>query len=298
MAAATLAPAEAWRDIGQPRGLTPIAARIMMATASWRLQTARTTNKPLGHILEDVALVDFAKKCAQWDGKAGDGSKSSLDAFVDQAMNAARIAPAHRAALQTEMAQAIADRNREIPPELCRPVFEERGPGGAKRNEPVAPAAARASKWAEQLLLITAATSEELGIPPRLLGTRSDAETVARQMSEGGAAVLSNAAILKGWRRSQIGERWLAFLSGDGALVADSTTQLGLCWRSLQAKPLGDDVHSSVSGQTASRPAAKGAKAAKSKPSKAKATAPAAQGKSKQRITKKTQGYGRLSTEK
>jgi ribonuclease D len=224
--AATLAPAQAWRDVGHVRGLTPIAARIVMATASWRLQTARTINKPLGHVLEDSALVDFARKCAHWDGS------STLDGFVDQAMGAARIAPAHRPTLQAEMAHRIADRESAIPPELVRPDI---GPIHG-RPIPLAPAIARQVKWAEQLVLVTTATSEELGIAPRLLCNRSDTEHFARDYSNGGIAAVADASVLRGWRRAQIGDRWLAFFAGTGALVADANTQLGLRWRWLDAQ--------------------------------------------------------------
>lgn len=222
-AAVRVSPDGAWRDVGGTRGLTALAARIVMATASWRLATARVSNRPLSHVLDDAALVDFAKRCAQW---RGDGS---LDEYLGNAMTQAKIPPAHRETLMHEMAAAIADKHRVLPPELMRPdTGPPHGRGGAAM-------VGRAAKWAEQLLLIAAVAADECGIAVRLLATRGDAEAFARLADEG--AALDGHPALATWRRGPLGQRWQAWLAGAGALVADRTAATGLKWIAVAAVP-------------------------------------------------------------
>ncbi len=222
-AAVHVAPHEAWRDVGGTRGLTAMAARFVMATAAWRLATARLSNRPISHVLDDAALVDFAKRCGQWRGD------SSVDEFLLATMNQAKIPSGHRDTLLVEMAAAIADRHRVIPPELLRP---DTGPPHA-RGGASAGMVGRAAKWAEQLLLIAAVTADDFGIAVRLLATRGDAEAFARLADEG--RPLDTHAALATWRAASLGQRWVAWVGGHGGLMADRTATLGLKWHNFAA---------------------------------------------------------------
>ena len=264
-AAVRVSPDGAWRDVGGTRGLTALAARIVMATASWRLATARVSNRPLSHVLDDASLVDFAKRCAQW---RGDGS---LDDYLGNAMTQAKIPPAHRETLMHEMAAAIADKNRVLPPELMRP---DTGPPHARSGASHA-MVGRAAKWAEQLLLIAAVAADEFGIAVRLLATRGDAEAFARLADEG--ASLDGHPALVTWRRGPLGQRWQAWLVGAGALVADRTAATGLKWMLLPAR---------VSSNPPKRASAKPKTTAQAKP-KTKAK-PVAKAKAKAKPSKKS----------
>ena len=222
-AAVNVSPHDAWRDVGGTRGLTAVSARFVMATAAWRLATARLSNRPISHVLEDGALVDFAKRCGQW---RGDGS---VDEFLLATMNQAKIPSGHRDTLLVEMAAAIADRHRVIPPELLRP---DTGPSHARGG--ASPGmVGRAAKWAEQLMLIAALTADEFGIAVRLLATRGDAEAFARLADEG--RPLDTHAALATWRAASLGQRWVAWVGGHGGLLADRTAMLGLKWHHFTA---------------------------------------------------------------
>ncbi len=222
-AAVRVSPHDAWREVGGTRGLTAVAARFVMATAAWRLATARIANRPLSHVLEDVALVDFAKRCGQW---RGDGN---VDEFLLAAMNQAKIPSGHRNTLLVEMAAAIADKHREIPPELLRP---DTGPSHG-RSGAASGMVGRAAKWADQLLLIAAVTADDFGIAVRLLATRGDAEAFARLADEG--RPLDTHAALATWRVATLGQRWRAWVAGHAGLIADHTAPTGLRWHSVLA---------------------------------------------------------------
>ena len=258
-AAVRVSPHEAWRDVGGTRGLTAVAARFVMATAAWRLATARLSNRPISHVLEDGALVDFSKRCGQW---RGDGS---VDEFLLATMNQAKIPSGHRDTLLVEMAAAIADRHRVIPPELLRP---DTGPpharGGASPGM-----VGRAAKWAEQLLLIAAVTADDFGIAVRLLATRGDAEAFARLADEG--RPLDTHAALATWRAASLGQRWVAWVGGHGGLMADRTAALGLKWHHCTAITVTTPSH--VATDTVVAPPSLRGKASAGKASAGKASA-------------------------
>jgi ribonuclease D len=224
--AVRLDPEQSWRDVAGIRGLTPLAARIVMATAQWRLVTARTSNRPLSHIVDDNSLLEFAKQCAQWRGHG------NIDEVVTQHMNVAKIPPAHRDSLMTAMAKAIADKDRVIPPELLRPDTGPNDPANARQYRNQA-SNGRAAKWAEQLMTIAAVTADETGIAVRLLATRSDAESFARRADDN--EDLASHPVLATWRRQPLGQRWLSWLAGRGAIVVGTVSPLGLAWREIEA---------------------------------------------------------------
>ncbi|MBP9088713.1 MAG: hypothetical protein KBG15_21495, partial [Kofleriaceae bacterium] len=257
-AAVRVSPHEAWRDVGGIRGLTAVAARFVMATAAWRLATARLSNRPISHVLDDVALVDFAKRCGQW---RGDGI---VDEFLLSTMNHAKIPSGHRDTLLVEMAAAIADKHRVIPSELLRP---DTGPPHA-RGGTASGMVGRAAKWAEQLLLIAAVTAEDFGIAVRLLATRGDAEAFARLADEG--RPLESHAALATWRVASLGHRWREWLAGRGSLIADRTAALGLKWHSLVA-PAGMAPVDAVGKASAGKASAGKASAGKASAGKASA---------------------------
>lgn len=218
LTAAELDPAHAWRDVNGLRGLTATGARIAMATAAWRLRMGRLHNRPLGHILDDQSVGEFARRCQTWRG-GGD-----VEAFLAEQMQAARIAPGQREALASEIAATLAA-NAPVPDSL---VSGPRPP--SQGSGPLSP---RASKWAEQLLAIAALVAEETHIPVRFWATRSEAEAFARLYDQGGPAAVAALPAVGSWRHERLGARWQAWLAGQAALVADRAASVGVRWVEL-----------------------------------------------------------------
>jgi ribonuclease D len=78
------------------------------------------------------------------------------------------------------------------------------------------------------LIAIVQLVAEQLGIAPRLLATRADAEELARAVDEHGLAGADALQPMTGWRREVIGQAWIGWLTGTLALVGDADTPHGL----------------------------------------------------------------------
>jgi ribonuclease D len=90
------------------------------------------------------------------------------------------------------------------------------------------PSSQRAQRWAELMISIVHLIADRLGIAPRLLATRSDAEELARAVDEGGLDGAQSLPALTGWRREVIGQPLLDWLSGKVALGGDLESPSGL----------------------------------------------------------------------
>ncbi|MBA2543904.1 MAG: HRDC domain-containing protein, partial [Deltaproteobacteria bacterium] len=61
LAAATLAPEDAWRSINGLRGLDPLGLAVVRALAAWRFRVANDLDKPLGWVLPEKLVIDLAR---------------------------------------------------------------------------------------------------------------------------------------------------------------------------------------------------------------------------------------------
>jgi ribonuclease D len=80
---------------------------------------------------------------------------------------------------------------------------------------------ARAQRWTEMLLAIVQLVADQTGVSARLLGTRADAEELARTVDERGMAATEALPAMTGWRRDVIGRSWAGWLTGELVLVGD-----------------------------------------------------------------------------
>ena len=198
--AATISPEDAWREVGGARSLDLAGRAAARRLASWRQLHAEEHNKPPSWILGDKALVELARARPK----------------DERGLRAVKLPESgRRFAAELVAAIALADTDPRDGLELGAAA----GPGGS-----------RAQVWEEIILALVQAASEETGIPARYLGTRGDAEDLARALEARTDRSWDEVAhpMLRGWRREVIGGRVLAWLRGDAALVADPGATSGV----------------------------------------------------------------------
>jgi ribonuclease D len=174
VAAIVTEPEEAWLRIKGLRGLDPGRVRLARALGAWRERRAAERNRPRGWILEDGTLRDIVMRVPR--------STDALASIADLSPNLIKhcgeeILECVRAAGIPEPAPAVEMRQRPDPAKAA--LLRTLG----SLNQTIA---------------------GELGLSPEVLATRRDLE----QLAEGRRDV----AVLRGWRRSVVGERMLAAL--------------------------------------------------------------------------------------
>ncbi|HLL21764.1 MAG TPA: HRDC domain-containing protein [Kofleriaceae bacterium] len=195
-AAAQITPETAWRQLGGLRGLDVSQLSSVVALAAWRQRVAIELDRPLGQVLNDKVLVDIARQRPTEE---------------DALRSMKGIAPVARKRA-SEIIAALDDA-----PPVDLPV-----------RPPSRPPSPRAQRWAELLLSIVQLVSEQTGVAARLLGTRADAEEVARALDERGLDALRLLPAFTTWRRDVLGNAWYGWLTGTLALVGDPTAPTGL----------------------------------------------------------------------
>ncbi len=208
LAAARVTPETAWHHVGGTRGLDGATHAAVIALAAWRLRVATELDRPLGQVLADKPLVELARE-----------ARPTTAAGVRDTKSLAPIAKSRADAIAHELAAIKPE------PVAARP---ERAP------LPRGPST-RAQRWAEALLAIAHVIADDVGIAPRLIATRGDAEDFARAADDHGldAAELRALPALASWRRPILGDAWLGWLGGKLALVGDATTAHGVRLTSL-----------------------------------------------------------------
>ncbi len=196
-AAAAVTPETAWQNVGGVRGLDPAARAAVVVLAAWRQRVAIELDRPLGQVLPDKALVELARSRPE-----GPGGVRAIKG----------MAPIGKTRAQ-EIVAALALAERPI--------------ATAERPSWRAPST-RAQRWAEMLIAIVQVVSEESRIAPRLLGTRADAEELARTVDEHGIAAAARLPAFATWRREVLGSVWEGWLTGRIAIVGDATATHGL----------------------------------------------------------------------
>jgi ribonuclease D len=188
---------QAWRDVSGQRGLDGTALGIVAVLATWRLRASVELDKPAGQVLSDKAIVELARK-KPLDGEA-----------VREVRGVSQLARGRADELAAVITSAVP-----------RPAqLRGRGPS------------ARAQRWADVLLAIAQLVAEDAGIATRLLATRSDAESFARAVDEGGLAAAAALPALASWRAELLGAAWRGFLTGQIVIAGDAASPNGLALR-------------------------------------------------------------------
>ncbi len=196
VSAANVTPQTAWRHVGGLRGLDAPTLAAVIELAAWRQRVCIELDRPLGQVLNDRLIIDLARQRPQ-SVTAIRGLKG-MSGLARQ--RAGEIAGALAAARPGEVPVIAAGR---------------------------APSA-RAQRWTELLIAIVQLVAEQIGIAPRLLATRADAEELARAVDEHGVAAADALQAMTGWRRDVIGRVWVGWITGELALVGDSASSHGL----------------------------------------------------------------------
>lgn len=203
VAAASVTADTAWRQLGGLRSLDSRALAAAVDLAAWRLRIATELDRPLGQVLNEKVLIDLARQRPH----------------TPVALRAVKgISPLAKQRAD-ELVELIDSANPETVKELLAA-----GP-------PPRPPSQRAQRWAELLLSIVQLVSEETGVAPRLLATRSDAEEFARIVDERGLPAAAQHPAIATWRNEVIGRKWVDWLSGKLALTGDPTAPTGLVLR-------------------------------------------------------------------
>lgn len=200
LAAATLAPEDAWRSIGGLRGLDPLALSVVHELAAWRFRVAHELDKPLGWVLPDKLIIDLGRHRP--------------------------IEPAKLLALK-----GVPQPARQRVEELVELIGSAKPLGDA----PVLSRgmSARAQRWSELLIAIVQLVSEQSGVTSRLLAARSDAEELARVVDERGIEAARSLPAFATWRYELIGRLWEGFLTGTLGLVGDPSATSGIALKPI-----------------------------------------------------------------
>jgi ribonuclease D len=167
-------PDEAWLRVRGLRGLDPGRERLARALAAWRERRALEHNRPRGWILDDAALREIVLRVPR--------SAAQLAAIAELPAGVVR----HRGA---QLLECVAGAGIADP----APPAPGRAPSDPHRNALV-----------RSLATVTQAVAAELNLVPEVLATRRELEQLAGGRRDG--------AVLRGWRRSVLGERLLAAL--------------------------------------------------------------------------------------
>ncbi len=170
----TTEPEQAWLRIKGLRALDAARMRLARELAAWRERRAIERNRPRGWILDDAALREIVLRVPR--------SLAALTAIPE--LPAAVMKHCGDELLACVRAAAVPD---PAPPVNGRP-----------RPDPVKTALVK------KLGVLNQSIAASLGLSPEVLATRRDLE----QLAEGRRDV----AVLRGWRRSIVGDRMLAAL--------------------------------------------------------------------------------------
>ena len=167
----TVAPEDAWLRLKGLRPLDPPRERLARALAAWRERTALQHNRPRGWILDDALLREIVMQVPR--------TLTALAAIPE-------IPPGLVKRRGVELLECVERAQVPQPP----PALP-----GRPRPDPLKTALVR------KLGSISQAVARELNLVPEVLATRRDLEQLADGRRDG--------ALLRGWRRSVLGERLL-----------------------------------------------------------------------------------------
>jgi ribonuclease D len=167
-------PDEAWLRVRGLRGLDPARERLARALAAWRERRALEHDRPRGWILDDGVLREIVLRVPR--------TAAQLTAIAELPAGVVRHSGAEL--LECVAAAGVPDPAPPVP--------------GRSRADPHRNALLR------KLGTISQTVAAELNLVPEVLATRRELELLADGRRDG--------AVLRGWRRSVLGERLLAAL--------------------------------------------------------------------------------------
>jgi ribonuclease D len=189
----------AWWRIKEARRLRGTARGVAQSVAAWRELRAQDVDRPVRHVLPDLAVVAMAERPP--------ASREALGKV--RGLDGRHL----KGGAATELLQAV-ERGRQLPDRDLR-VPDREGVDSENR-----PAVTLASAWVGQI-------ARDLAVDTSLLATRADIEALVR--GDGTSRLLS------GWRGEVAGEQVRALLSEDAALVFAGGGSLLLERRSYEA---------------------------------------------------------------
>ena len=191
-------PARAWWRIKEARRLKGRGRCVAQAVAAWRERRAQVTDRPVRHVLPDLAVVAIAERPPP--------TKDDLQRV--RGLDGRHLRGGAAAELQKaiEEGQALDEDDLQLP--------ERDGVDTAAR-----PAVTLASAWVNQL-------AHDLQLDTSMLATRADIEALVR--GDG------TSRLLFGWREEVAGEPVRQLLSGEAALAFNGAGALVLERRSRQ----------------------------------------------------------------
>lgn len=176
-------PNDAWLRIKEARSLGARARSAARAVARWREETARERNRPVRHILPDLAVVALAQK----------PPKSTGDFGKTRGLESRSISKRDAAAI----IEVIAGAEHEPPPQAQPRRSSHRGD--------LRPAVTLIAAWMAQF-------ADDLQLDPAMLGSRADIEAFVRGESS---------RLSAGWRHDLVGKPASALLDGQAAVAFD-----------------------------------------------------------------------------
>jgi ribonuclease D len=167
-------PQDAWLRVKGLRSLDPGRERLAQRVAAWRERRAIERNRPRGWILDDAALRDIVMQ-------------------VPRSIEAMASLPEFPAGVIKHCGEELLEcvRAAEVP-NPAPPVNTRARPDPVK------------SALVKKLAVLNQSIAADLGLSPEVLATRRDLE----QLADGRRDV----GVLRGWRRSVVGDRMLAAL--------------------------------------------------------------------------------------
>ena len=181
--------------IGGAGRLSPRQRSVLRELTAWREKEARRRDRPRGHIIADKTLTELARRLPQ--------SKNHLASV--RALGE-RAAQRHGTAILQVVAQGLSIPPEEHPPRPERPSDDE--------------AATARAHFAYAYLIGKSLT---FGIDPALLATRAE---VTAFVADSLQASPEDHALLRGWRRTFMGNDLLELLAGHYAVRLDPETGL------------------------------------------------------------------------
>lgn len=197
---------QAWWRIKEARRLKGRSRCVAQTVAGWRERRAQRTDKPVRHVLPDLALVAIAER----------PPRTRNDLQRVRGLDSRHL----RGGAAGELLEAI-EAGRALDEDVLQ-VPDREGVDPALR-----PAVTLASAWVSQI-------ARDLDLDASLLATRADIECLVR-----GEA---SARLLSGWRGEVAGEPVRQLLSGEASLAFDGEGSLVLERRSREPASVARDT--------------------------------------------------------
>jgi ribonuclease D len=176
-------PMEAWRRVKEARRLKDRPAAVARAVAAWRERRAAELNRPVRHVLSDLAIVAIAQRAPTTVEELADVRG------VDRGISKGSAGAAILAAVQEGL--------------VAEPPADD---GAPELRRDLRPAATLASAWLAQ-------HARDLDLDPGLLATRTDIE--AYLSGEGPSRLRS------GWRAEVVGKALDGLVDGSVSVAFD-----------------------------------------------------------------------------